>query len=521
MRRTVSWLAAAVVLAAALPVPGVAFAAPLSDMQTHWARAQVEAGVAAGYVTGYPDGSFKPDAPITRAEFYKLLGAAMRLSGGNEATGFVEEARTPLHWSFAQGHIPAAVGAGLLFPPDYAFALVPDTRVTRREIVLAAVRALGKEPLVPGNRQQLDNPDWHGVAGWLKPYAALAVGSGIVTGYADRTLGLERNATRAEALVMVQRILNQVTVGLTTDTGAGAADVNAVRHPGEGEPTWTWRPAPGGGLVVSNGVVAQDYTFAPGVSGLVLMPASGRAVWVRYVSGSAGVVARLSGGALREVARYEGATPMPLSVDDDGRLWFTDGAEGLLVAGRDGAVEPVSGLTDRLTTGAVDWNGVFWGVSASGKVWRVTHDLRPISYPLEMRPDQVAEYSTLADDGSLWLLLKGAPAQGGPKAEAVRLVYGKVTQRVTLLGEYFGGARSHAQVEVLGRSGPFLWTEARVNGADLVERSGGLYRMNLETGEFTRQVLPREVKGAMSPVKAADGGALLRDAGGRFWRMLP
>jgi len=89
------------------------------------------------------------------------------------------------------------------------------------------------------------------------------------------------------------------------------------------------------------------------------------------------------------------------------------------------------------------------------------------------------------------------------------------------VGEYFGGARSHARVDVLGRSGPFLWTEARVIGADFVERSGGLYRMNLETGEFARQVLPREVKGAMSPVKAADGGALLRDAGGRFWRMLP
>jgi hypothetical protein len=521
MRRTVSWLAAAVVLATALPVPGVAVAAPLSDMQTHWARTQVEAGVSAGYVSGYPDGSFKPDAPITRAEFYKLLGAAMRLSGGNEATGFVEEAQTPLHWSFAQGHIPAAVGAGLLFPPDYAFALVPDTRVTRREIVLAAVRALGKEPLVAGNRQQLDNRDWPGMAGWLKPYAALAVGSGIVTGYADRTLGLERNATRAEALVMVQRILNQVTVGLTTDTGAVVADVNAVRHPGEGEPTWTWRSSGAGRAMVTNGTAAQDYTFASDVSELVLLPAPGRAVWVWYVSGSAGVVARLAGGVLREVARYEGATPVPLTVDDDGRLWFTDGAEGLLVAGRDGTVERVSGLTDRLTTGAIDWHGVFWGVSSSGKVWRVTPDLRPISYPLELRPDQVAEHAALADDGSLWLLLKGAPAQGGPKAEAVRLAYGKVTKRVTLLGEYFGGARSHARVDVLGRSGPFLWTEARVIGADFVERSGGLYRMNLETGEFARQVLPREVKGAMSPVKAADGGALLRDAGGRFWRMLP
>lgn len=521
MRRTVSFLTAAAVFAAAWPMPGVAGAAPLRDMQTHWARTQVEAGVAAGYVSGYPDGSFKPDAPITRAEFYKLLGAAMRLAGETTATGLAEEGETPLHWSFAQGHISAAVGAGLLLPPDYAYRLDPDTRVTRREIVLSAVRALGKEPLVAGNRQQLDNPDWSAMAGWLKPYAALAVGSGIVTGYNDRTLGLARNATRAEALVMVQRILNQVTVGLTADTGAGAADANAVRHPGEGEPTWTWRTSSAGGPVVSNGTPAQDYAFGADVTGLALMPAPGRAVWVRYVSGSAGVVARLAGGALREIARYEGVTPVPLTVDDDGRLWYADGAGGLLVAARDGSVTKVAGLSDRLTTGAIDWNGLFWGVSASGKVWRVTHDLAAISYPLEMRPDQVAEYSAVADDGSLWLLLKGGSAQGGAKAEAVRLQYGKVAQRVTLLGEYFGGARRQARVEVLGRSGPFLWTEARVTGLDSVERSGGLYRMNLETGEFARAVLPRTVQGSMSPVKAADGGTLLRDAGGRFWRMLP
>lgn len=521
MHRTVSMLLAAALLAAAWPVPRVAEAAGLRDMQTHWARTQVEAGVAAGYVSGYPDGSFKPDAPITRAEFYKLLASAMRLSDETAATGFVEEEQSPLHWSFAQGHIPAAVSAGLLFPPDYMMNLAPDTPVKRREIVLTAVRALGKEPLVAGNRQELDNPDWRAVAGWLKPYAALAVESGIVKGYEDRTLGLERNATRAEALVMVQRIVSQVTVGLTADAGNRAADPNATRHPGEGEPTWTWRSSAGRGPVVSNGVVAQDYSFGSDVSELMLLPAPGRAVWVRYMSGSTGGVARLADGALREVARDEGAAPLLLTVDDDGRLWYTDGAGGLQVAARDGSVEQVESVTDRLTTGAVDWNGIFWGTGDSGRVWRVTPELAALSYPLAMRPDQEAEFSAVADDGRLWLLLKGAPAQGGPKAEAVQLAYGRVTQRVTLLGEYFGGAGCQARLQVLGRSGPFVWTEALVAGSDSVERSGGLYRLNLETGEFTRAVLPREVQGAMSPVKAADGGVLLRDAGGGFWRMLP
>ncbi|MDF2629601.1 MAG: putative S-layer associated protein [Symbiobacteriaceae bacterium] len=519
MRRIISIFTAAVLLAAAWPMPTVAAAARLSDMQTHWARTQVEAGVAAGYVSGYPDGSFKPDASITRAEFYKLLGAAMRLSAEQTATGFAEERQGPLHWSFTQGHIPAAVASGLLVPSDYADVLSPDTRVTRREIVLAAVRALGKEPLVAGSRQVLENPDWAGYPAWLKPYAAIAVGSGIVTGYADRTLGLERNATRAEALVMVQRILGQVTVGLTAEAGSG--DANAIRHPGEGEPTWTWREAAPGRPVISNGTLDQDYPFGEAVSGLVLMPAPVKAAWVRYMSGTTGVVARLSRGKLTEVARYPGATPEPLTVDDDGWLWFTDGASRLLVASPVGEVLPVESISDRLTTGAIDWNGHFWGIGSSGTIWRVTSDLAAISYPLEMRPDQVADFSAIADDGSLWLLLKGASAEGGAKVEAVKLAYGKVTKRVSLLGPYFGGVAGHARVRVVGRSGPFLWTEARVIGPDFAERNGGLYRLNLETGEFTRVVLPRDVAAAMEPVSAADGGAVLRDTGGRFWRMLP
>ncbi|HWI61725.1 MAG TPA: S-layer homology domain-containing protein, partial [Symbiobacteriaceae bacterium] len=300
MRRTVSWLAAAILLATAWPVP--AAGAALTDMPGHWARPQVEAGVAAGYVAGYPDGTFRPNAPITRAEFYKLLGAAMRLEPAAVSTGFAEQARSPLHWSFAQRHVPAAVAGGLLYPSDYDGQLAPDTRITRREIVVAAVRALGKESLAGRNPVTLTAPDLAKYPQWLQNYAALAVSSRIVTGYEDGSLGLERNATRAEALVMVQRILDQVTVGLTAEAGPG--DSTAVRHPAEGEPTWTVRES-----VISNGTVAQDYRLEAGAAGVTLKPAPGRAVWVAYQVSGNGVVGRLSRGKLTEVARYASRTP--------------------------------------------------------------------------------------------------------------------------------------------------------------------------------------------------------------------
>ncbi|HYF94257.1 MAG TPA: S-layer homology domain-containing protein [Symbiobacteriaceae bacterium] len=516
MRRIItSFLAALFMLAAAWPAP--AAGAALTDMQGHWARTQVEAGISAGYVAGYPDGTFRPDAPITRAEFFKLLGSAMRLEPGSGATDFQEENRAPVHWSFAQGHIPAAVSSGLLFPPDYDNALAPDTKITRREIVMAAVRALGKEALLGRPDPALNTPDWRQYPDWLQEYAALAVGAGIVTGYEDGSLGLERSATRAEALVMVQRILNKVTVGLTSEAGPG--NPTAVRHPAEGEPTWSWHENAAERITITNGTADQDYAFAEEVSELALRPAPGRALWVLYRAGSAGVVARLHKGQLTEVARYEGRTPELLAVDDNGRLWFSDGTAGLLVAGADASAAVVAGVTDRLRSGSIDWSGHFWGVGGS-RVYRVTADLETVAYPLEMQPDQQVDYSVLADDGSLWLLLKGAPG-GGAKMEAVHMELGRVTHRIALLGKYFGGVGSDVRVQVTGRSGPFLWIDTRVTAPGLAERSGGLYAMSLATGEFTRLVLPREVSTSVQAVSAADGGALVTDGAGRYWRLLP
>jgi N-acetylmuramoyl-L-alanine amidase len=43
------------------------------DYEGHWAQPYIEKAINAGYMAGYPDGSFKPDNPITRAEFARVL----------------------------------------------------------------------------------------------------------------------------------------------------------------------------------------------------------------------------------------------------------------------------------------------------------------------------------------------------------------------------------------------------------------------------------------------------------------
>ena len=76
--------AVALLLAAAMMVP-LALAAPstegsFSDVEDHWAQAEIEKAVATGWVDGYPDGTFKPEKTITRAEFTKMILDAIHLT---------------------------------------------------------------------------------------------------------------------------------------------------------------------------------------------------------------------------------------------------------------------------------------------------------------------------------------------------------------------------------------------------------------------------------------------------------
>jgi hypothetical protein len=45
----------------------------MKDYKGHWAEAAIEKVKAAGLMSGYPDGSFKPDQPVTRAELASVL----------------------------------------------------------------------------------------------------------------------------------------------------------------------------------------------------------------------------------------------------------------------------------------------------------------------------------------------------------------------------------------------------------------------------------------------------------------
>ncbi|MCL6449474.1 MAG: S-layer homology domain-containing protein [Armatimonadetes bacterium] len=121
-------------------VPGVRQADPFSDTQGHWAALSIGSAAAAGLISGYPDGTFRPDAPVTRAElvvlFLRLLGE--RAEEGQPLFSDVK----PTHWAY--GAITRAAAAGFVSGyPDGTFR--PDAPVTRAEAAGMAARAFNEK----------------------------------------------------------------------------------------------------------------------------------------------------------------------------------------------------------------------------------------------------------------------------------------------------------------------------------------------------------------------------------------
>ena len=131
-----------VCLLTAMLFPTPALAAHFPDVGQHWAETYIDSLSGTGYIKGYPDGTFKPDNTITRAEFATLLINCMELTPAVLNAGSFKDTGT--HW--ARKYIDEAVRQGILFPSEYTSGLVPDGAIKRSEASAMLVRALGEKP---------------------------------------------------------------------------------------------------------------------------------------------------------------------------------------------------------------------------------------------------------------------------------------------------------------------------------------------------------------------------------------
>ncbi|WP_282943590.1 S-layer homology domain-containing protein [Paenibacillus sp. RC67] len=174
-----------------------------ADLKGHWAKDDVELLASKLVIKGMTDTGFAPDNRITRAEFAAILVRSLGLS---ESTGSKFNDVKANDWY--AGVVGAASKAGLVDGyEDGTFK--PEANITREQMAVMVARAMtvaGKK--VPADSKGLASyTDSNAISGWAKDAVAQAVNAGIINGMTEHTFVPGQNASRAEAAVMMKRLL--------------------------------------------------------------------------------------------------------------------------------------------------------------------------------------------------------------------------------------------------------------------------------------------------------------------------
>lgn len=180
------------------------FALAFEDTESHWGRDYITTLVDYGIVSGYPDGSFRPDARVTRSEFLvmtlKSLGESVRAANSGEYWGapYIERART----------------LGLIQSADFETltASTFDQPILREEmagIVAAAYLRSNERPAASTLTSAASMiRDLEDVRDCYQEPTLVAYAVKLLSGYTDGSFRPAGSATRAESSVVTAKLLS-------------------------------------------------------------------------------------------------------------------------------------------------------------------------------------------------------------------------------------------------------------------------------------------------------------------------
>lgn len=169
------------------------------DLEKHWSKHYVEALRERKIVNGYPDGTFRPNRPVTRAEFAALIAGAFAPEASRQASAFRDVASN--FWG-ARAIDQIAQGGFMVGYPNGTFR--PQAEISRLQVYLALASGL---KLPPGDREHLNLfQDGRDVPDYAQATIAGALEKTLIINYPRiNILDLGRPATRADVAAAIYR----------------------------------------------------------------------------------------------------------------------------------------------------------------------------------------------------------------------------------------------------------------------------------------------------------------------------
>lgn len=349
MRKNITALFLAVVMAVTLLPTAFAAGNGYSDTQGHWGEDAIDRWSGYGVISGTGNGLFDPSAPLTRAQAAQIFANLLNLS----ATASVAQYTDVAVGSWYYDAIAKCVAAGILNGTG-SNTMSPNTYVSREELFVMFARALGIQPQASAGVTFTDSAS---TASWAAGYVNALADMGVVGGSGDGTLAPKADIDRASVVALLDKAITAYgnTSGATVGSSSGIVLVVAdnVTVMGSVETL----VVAGGSAGISGSTVGTISVV--GESASVSVGGSANVGQVSVTGANASVTVRgeatVSGVTIADTA--QGAE---LTVSGDATVTAVDSAAQNVTISGDGTIEAATVSGDNTT---VDTNGTDLTVS--------------------------------------------------------------------------------------------------------------------------------------------------------------
>lgn len=208
-----------------------AYAESFSDTGGHWAEYTIDALFQKGIINGVSEDMFCPDNNVTRAEFLKLAMACENIQTALPRKGECLDApigswyapylQKALDYSLIPKNMITGYAKNLITDPEtgeskviYRGAFNGDIPITREEAAVIA-QAVYQFSRTAENAKYINTTvslsfsDRDEISPWAKYGVALAVSNGFITGMDDGSFMPKSFSTRAQAAVIISRMIDK------------------------------------------------------------------------------------------------------------------------------------------------------------------------------------------------------------------------------------------------------------------------------------------------------------------------
>lgn len=191
----------------------------LVDITGHWAENVILDMYDKKIVSGYEDGSFRPDIPVSRAEFAAMTVAAFGLQ--RREGSFVFSDVTDASWYYDA--VMCAASNGII--SGYEGMFLPEQNITREDTAVILCRALERCGYSPDGLAYFEDRDS------ISEYAYDAVyrlaGAGIISGFEDDLFMPHNMTTRAQAAQLLSAAMGYMNKDVKQTEGNISSSIEA------------------------------------------------------------------------------------------------------------------------------------------------------------------------------------------------------------------------------------------------------------------------------------------------------